>query len=528
MNARWRPALLAALALFGDGCAQPAHRPEYAEVAKNVRAAALRPPHTIHPDEPMAAALDPVPAPAELTGPRAVDDYIRRALLENRAVQSARFNVLAMKARIPQVTALDDPRFQSTIWPFPSNGPQSTSGYEPYSQTIYQEFPWGGTLALRGQAAEQEVRIALFDLASRQLEAVAQVKRAYYDLAFNQQAGAILRANREVAKQIQEVAEERYTAGTTSFQDVLRAQTAVTEIDRELVAFRRGLAQARANLARQLHVSPDADLQALPDLPVADIPARIERLYRLAAAVRPDLQGRLAAVARDERQVELARKRYYPNVQLGVAYNLVTTRNAADPLADGGDDVGLYVGFNLPIYRRKLDAAVCEAQARTLADARQYDYDRDQAYAEIRELYAEAEAQRDTLDLLENNILPKSEQALEVAQKDYPTGGLDFLTLNTARQEVLRLRVQVARLKADLNRTVAALERAVGVQLNEHPPAPTAASTEAPVDPPQPPPPPSGGAGPFTPDADAPKPGDDAPTPRGNDQETEGAQLPKS
>jgi cobalt-zinc-cadmium efflux system outer membrane protein len=252
------------------------------------------------------------------------------------------------------------------------------------------------------------------------------------------------------------------------------------------VGFRRGLAQSRANLARQLHVSPDADLRALPDLPVAEIPARIERLYRLAAAVRPDLQGRFAAVARDERQVELARKRYYPNVQLGVAYNLITARNAADPLADGRDDVGLYVGFNMPIYRRKLDAAVCEAQARTLSDARQYDYDRDQAYSEIRELYAEAEAQRDTGDLLENNILPKSEQALEVAQKDYATGDLDFLTLNTARQDVLRLQVQVARLKADLNRTVAALERAVGAKLNEHPPKTESVPTTA-VDSPPPP-----------------------------------------
>ena len=504
MNRQWHPVFLAALALAGGGCFQPDHRKEYAEVAKDLRAAALPPPHPIHPSEPTAAALDPLPAPAELTGPRPVGDYIRRALQENRAVQAARYNVLAMKARIPQVTTLDDPRFQSTTWPFPSNGPQYTTGYEPYMQQITQEFPWFGTLALRGQVAEQEVRIALFDLASRELEAVAQVKRAYYDLAFNQQAGAILRANKEVAEQVREVAEERYTAGTTSFQDVLRAQTAVTEIDRELVGVRRGLAQARANLARQLHVGPDADLQALPDLPVADIPARIERLYRLAAAARPDLQGRFAAVARDERQVELARKRYYPDVQLGVAYNLMTTRNAVDPLADGLDDVGLYVGFNLPIYRRKLDAAVCEAQARTLTDARQYEYDRDQVYAEIRELYAEAEAQRDTNDLLENNILPKSEQALEVARKDYAAGDLDFLTLNTARQEVLRLRVQVARLKADLNRTVASLERAVGAKLNEQSPEPGREPTAVAEPTPLPPPPEDDGPFRSTPAIDPP------------------------
>ena len=132
----------------------------------------------------MAAALDPAPARrAHRTA--AGRRLCPPALAENRAVQSARFNVLAMKSRIPQVTALDDPVFQSSIWPFPKNPPQYTTGYTPYEQTITQEFPWFGTLALRGQAAEQEVRIALFELAPRQLETIAQVKRAYYDLSYN-------------------------------------------------------------------------------------------------------------------------------------------------------------------------------------------------------------------------------------------------------------------------------------------------------------------------------------------------------
>ena len=65
--------------------------------------------------------------------------------------------MLAMKSRIPQVTSLDDPVFQSTTWPFPRNGPQYTMGYALY-EMIMQEFPWFGTLAVRGQVAEQEVR----------------------------------------------------------------------------------------------------------------------------------------------------------------------------------------------------------------------------------------------------------------------------------------------------------------------------------------------------------------------------------
>src|SRR3954466_5662853 len=113
MTRRGYTALMAMIGLGGAGCSQPAPRPEYAEVVGNLVAAAHRPPGSIGPDDPMATALDPAPTPPEVTGPPPVDVSGRRALAENRAVQSARFNVLAMKSRIPQVPSLDDPVFQS-------------------------------------------------------------------------------------------------------------------------------------------------------------------------------------------------------------------------------------------------------------------------------------------------------------------------------------------------------------------------------------------------------------------------------
>ena len=67
-------------------------------------------------------------------------------------------------------------------------------------------------------------------------------------------------------------------------------------------------AQYRAMLAEQLHVSPEADLRALPELPTSAVPVEVDRLYRLAAASRPELQGRLAAIARAEREGRLAER----------------------------------------------------------------------------------------------------------------------------------------------------------------------------------------------------------------------------
>jgi outer membrane protein TolC len=499
MGRRWPSKLTAVLAFGVAGCVQPGSRPEYVEVSRNLESAAHRPPDSIHPDDSDAIALDPAPAPPELLGPQPVDAFIRRALHANRMVQAARFNVLALKARIPQVTALDDPTVSNTIYPIPSVAPQYfLMGYNPYNLMLAQQFPWAGTLRLRGEAAEEDVKVALAELCSAQLDAVAAVKRAYYDLYFNEQAERILTENRKLAADFVEIAKIRVQTGGSQ-QDYLRAEVVVTDIDRELVRFRQGLATARADLAQQLHVSPESDLRTLPDVPIANVPTEIDRLYRLAVAARPELKGRLAAIARDEKAVELARKRYYPNVTLGLSYMDMEKTNAQTPrTASGFPNVGLFVGFNLPVYRQKLEAGVCEAEARAIADARLYDAERDATYREVKDLMTQARTQRDIIELFRASILPKSEQALKLATTDYQAGNVDYVTLITAWREVLQIQLQIAQVEAELGKALASLERAVGVQLNEHPPRPT-----VPAPAPIPDPPGANSPGPFRPNTES-------------------------
>jgi cobalt-zinc-cadmium efflux system outer membrane protein len=491
MLRRWFPRATIALWLACAGCAHLETGPEYARVVENLNFAAHRPPESVRPDDPDAVVLDPAPTPPELLGPQPVDAFISHALAENRTVQAARFNLLSMKERIPQVTALDDPVVSNTIYPIPSVAPQySLMGYNPYNLMIAQQFPWCGTLRLRGQAAEEDVKVALAELCAAELDVISAVKRAYYDLSFNDQAEKILLDNRKLASDFITIAKARYTTGNTGQQDVLRAEVVVSDLDRELIRVRQGLAEARADLAQQLHINPESDLRTRPTEAFASVPAEVDRLYRLAVASRPELRGRLAAIARDERAVELARKRYYPNLTLGLSYMDMEKTNATTPrTASGFPNVGLFVCFNLPVYHKKLAAGVAEAQARTVADAKLYDAERDSTYREIKDLLTQSKAQHDILDLFRVSILPKAEQALEAATSDYRAGNVDYVTLITAWREVLQIQLQVAQVEAELGKALAALERAVGIQLNAHPPTPGSAPDTSPTSIPIPTPP---------------------------------------
>ena len=172
----------------------------------------------------MAATIEPVADAPELNGPQPVDVFIRRALAENRTVQAAYHNVQSLEQRIPQVTTLDDPVASNAVFPIPSVAPQYfLMGYNPYNLTLAQQFPWFGTLRLRGEAAQRDVQVALAELAAAQLDTVAAVKRAYYSLHASLKTEEILTENRKILEDFRAIARQRLKTGGTQ-QDVLRVR----------------------------------------------------------------------------------------------------------------------------------------------------------------------------------------------------------------------------------------------------------------------------------------------------------------
>ena len=270
---------------------------------------------------------------------------------------------------------------------------------------------------------------------------------------------------------------------------MIRAGTLISELDREPG---REPAGDRLGPRRPGPAAPRQPRDRLPDPARAAAggrPGRVRAaLSQLAVAARPELKGRLAAIARDEKAVELARKRFYPNVTLGLTYMDMEKTNAMTPkTASGMPNVGLFVAFNLPVYRDKYRAGVCEAQQRALADAKLYEAQRDEAASEIQDFMVQVKTQQGVLALLRDSILPRTKESFELARSDYAKGNVDYATVLSALREVLQVRLQIAQVEAELGKALAGLERAVGCEINEHPPAaappPPAAARPVPAGP---------------------------------------------
>jgi outer membrane protein TolC len=164
------------------------------------------------------------------------------------------------------------------------------------------------------------------------------------------------------------------------------------------------------------------------DEPAPPIPQRFEstsldltsdKLFETALAQNQRLKAMEAEVRAAEASIILARKGRLPDFTLGLMADVKMNPTLYRPLGT----------VSLPIWRDKIAAQIAEAQAnKRAAEARLSDEQIALAvnFAERSYLYREATR---NLTLLNDELLPKARQSLELARSDYLAGQIDFFNL---------------------------------------------------------------------------------------------------
>ena len=119
--------------------------------------------------------------------------------------------------------------------------------------------------------------------------------------------------------------------------------------------------------------------------------------------------------------------------------------------------------------RPSIAQGVHEAHERTIADAKLFEAQQDEARSEIYDLLVQASVRRNVVHLLRDTILPRTREALELAKTDYARSNVDIATLLSAMREVLQIQVQIAQVEAELGKALALLERTVGCEIKDKP-----------------------------------------------------------
>ena len=125
----------------------------------------------------------------------------------------------------------------------------------------------------------------------------------------------------------------------------------------------------------------------------------------------------------------------------------------------------LGIGFNLPVYKSRIRAGICEAQSNRLASESRLASLQNQASEEVFDLVAKLGSTRDTLTLIQEDIIPKAERTLDISIDEYATDSVTYIQLIANWRSVLRYRITEANLQSQFQQQLASLARSIG-QLN--------------------------------------------------------------
>jgi cobalt-zinc-cadmium efflux system outer membrane protein len=386
----------------------------------------------------------------------ALEKVIAHAREHNPAIQAARSRLSAARQVPDQASAYEDPTVSWEAW----NAPEDFRVDQANNNIIRlsQKIPFPGKLRLKGEIASKEAERMEAELKAVEIDIVAQLKKAYFDLWLVYQNLEVYRRDRELVAQFARIAEQKYAVGQVSQPDVLRAQVELTRLINRVTTETLALGKTRARLNALLSRPPEAPLGMPQSPPAPAVPYAMAELEALALANRPELLAQIRTLEKEGLARDLARKAYYPNFEVSVSrFENFGQRN--------GFGVGVSASIPL-VFKYKYDAAVGEATANLQTAQSELSRLRDLALFEVKQAFVELQTALEQLDLFLHTHIPQAEQALEASQISYQTGVLDFLSLVDSVRAVEQVHLEHLAAAANFEKSWAELERAVGQELS--------------------------------------------------------------
>ncbi len=389
---------------------------------------------------------------SELALPPLLDLVVQR----NASLQAMTLTWRAAQQRFPQAVALDDPTFMAMTAP----GSFASGTVQPaYVVGGAQKIPWFGKRAARGDAAAADASAAFHDVRDARLQLEQSTRMAYFEYYLIARRIELNRQNLGLTRQARDTARIKYENNQVTEQDMLQADVEAASTQRRLVELDRMHRVAVARINTLLRRDPGEPLpEPLVELPAGARLPQADFLRQLALSQRPDLAAIGARVRSEQAALELALKQYYPDAEIYGKYDSFWQPAATQSPLRG--QVGINV--NVPIYRKKLNAAVCEAQFRLAGRQAEYRQKAADVQFEVESAAAEVAESEEAIEIYRARLLPATESTVATARANYDVGKTTFLNLLSAQQQLLMQREQYQQTLAAFQVRLADLERAIG------------------------------------------------------------------
>ena len=348
-------------------------------------------------------------------------------LRQNPSIRAARANWEAMRKRVPQARAWEDPMAGVDV------ERHGTTRFDTFSDAewmIAQEIPISGKNLSRGRTATAEAAQSFEELRRAVLDAISRARGAYFRLANGHAQLAINRENSDLLTQFAQISRVKYEAGIQTQSDVLLAETEVAKLGQTEADLEREVSDQESALNVLMNRPAQAPLAHPSALAFEPLRMSAEEARRLALARRPEIARAQKGVEAEQGRVQLARRQWFPDPRVRVEGRQF---NGASGIQEY--DTGIF--FNVPwINFSKYSAGVSEAR-NTLEKSRlDLEAARSEVLGLVRDQLKKIETAARNYQLFQNKIVPLARQTIESTRAGYVADKTGFLELITARRNL--------------------------------------------------------------------------------------------
>jgi cobalt-zinc-cadmium efflux system outer membrane protein len=366
-----------------------------------------------------------------------IDDYLDYALANNRGLKAAEATWRSMTEDANQAGYLEDPEL-SFEYMFEQHDLQYAAG-------LTQMIPGFGKLKLKKQIAGSRASSAEYDYKAMRLMVFERVIKTFYDYHYLGRAAAVTDENIALLTDLEQVMLTRYKSGTVQYSDMLKVQV---EKDRLL---------NRRESLKDMRSVKSSELCAILDLPInhilpwpkatrsADSLLSSDDLVDMLETLNPELKALDATIQGLSAAEKLAKKSYTPDFMVGAGYMVM-------PEAEEGStptDAAVRLGITIPLWWGKYRSATRQAAlTRDSAISRRSQMESDLQVDLKKAVFDLHDAERQ-IKLLKESLIPKAQQAYEVARQEFMGGTTGFMTLIDAQRTLFEFSLMLERAEAD-------------------------------------------------------------------------------
>lgn len=369
---------------------------------------------------------------------QSLEDYLIEGAENNPGLKASYFEFEAAMQKTAQVKALPDLALSFGYFVSPV---ETRVGPQRAKFSLVQMFPWFGTNATKVNTYEFNAQAKYQEFINKRNELYYKIKASYYPIYETNEYIKWQKENLEILESYKRLSTTNFSNGKSAMVDVIRVDIMIDNAVTELKLLEDKIKPLEITFNSLLNRADSMKVIIQHELKSDFIETSYDKdSIMLNNPLLKEVELDMQAVAAME---ETAKKQGLPSFGVGIDYVLVDERNDIDVPDNGQNAFMPMVTMSLPLFRKKYNASIKEAQLMQMAIAeKKLDLENQLVSSYESERY-ELEKAGQLIDLYDQQIL-KTKQAINLLNSAYANSGKEFAEVLRMEQQLLKYKIAKA------------------------------------------------------------------------------------